>query len=103
MDSHLDPSPEEGTRISFDIPRDLAAELTNHWGDLNTAAREAFVIESYRAGKISLGKLAELLGLETSYRAQQWLSTKSIPLNYTVADLESDCATLDRLLGDETS
>jgi predicted HTH domain antitoxin len=40
-------------------------------------------------GKISLGFLAEMLGMDV-IEADRWLSERGIPLIYSCADLEAD-------------
>ncbi|MFZ4574194.1 MAG: UPF0175 family protein [Phycisphaerales bacterium] len=87
--------------ISINMPKDDEQALRAAWGDgLDRAAREGLLIESYRAGKISLGYLAELLGLETSIEAQGWLSKRGIHLNYSLEDLEADRKSLATLFPD---
>ena len=49
--------------------------------DLGQAAREAMLIEAYRRGRISVGKLGELLGVETSHEADEWLARRGVPNN----------------------
>lgn len=80
--------------IGSDHPADLGRDLRRQVGDLSTTAREAFIVENYRCGRISLGYVAELLGLETTIQAQRWLADRSVPLNYSIEDLESDRRTL---------
>ena len=87
--------------ISFELPSDIENDLRRELGDLNLAAREAFIIESYRAGRISLGAVAQLIGAETTIQAQQRLAGRGIALNYSHEDLENDRRTLDRLFGEE--
>lgn len=82
--------------LKIDIPEKLETALTREWGDLSVAAKEALAIESYRTGKISVGFLAEMLGMGV-IAAEDWLAKRGVPLNYTVADLEADRADLARL------
>lgn len=71
--------------------------LRDAWGDqLDRAALEGLVIESYRAARISAGEVAELLGLETSLAARTWLAEKGVSINYTDKDLEEDRHTIAR-------
>lgn len=86
------------TTVSFELPESLAAALSRGWGDLSVAAKEAFAIESYRSGRISLGYLAQLLGLSGVIEAGQWLAARGVDMNYSLADLEADRATLQSLL-----
>lgn len=83
-------------RLKIDIPEKLDSALSREWGDLSAAAKEALAIESYRTGKISIGFLAEMLGIGV-IEAEAWLAKRGVPLNYTMADLEADRADLARL------
>jgi predicted HTH domain antitoxin len=68
------------------------------WGDqIDQKGLEALAIEGYREGKLSIGKLAELLGLPTSQDADRWLAARGVALNYSADDFRDDCSTLDRL------
>ncbi len=83
-------------QLRIDIPEKLESALSREWGDLSAAAMEALAIESYRTGKISIGFLAEMLGIGV-IEAEAWLAKRGVPLNYTMADLEADRADLARL------
>jgi len=52
------------TTISFQLPDHIERQLHAELGDLSSAAKEAALIELYRQGQLSHGKLAE--GLEIS-------------------------------------
>jgi predicted HTH domain antitoxin len=58
--------------------------------DLDRAAIEALAIEGYRTARLTLGEVAQILGLETSIAAQSWLSQHGVELNYSVEDLRAD-------------
>ncbi len=83
--------------VSFEISPTSEDALRAAWGDLSQAAKEALIIESYRTGKISVGKVAEILGLSTSLEGQAWLSGRGVEHNYSLDDLAADRATLRRL------
>lgn len=85
--------------ISFEIPAELEVGLAAQLGDLNRAAKEAFAIQSYRSGKISVGVVAQLLGLESRWDAERWLKDRDIPMPFTNVDLEADRQALDQILG----
>ena len=85
-------------QIAFDIPDSLAEDLKAEFHvPLQAAAREAFAIEGYREGRLSLGDVAVILGLETRIEAQAWLAGRKVPLNYDLAALEADRVTLREL------
>lgn len=79
--------------VRIDISESAEAALRQEWGDLDRAAKEALLIESYRTGKVSLGFLAETLGMGV-IEADRWLAERNVPLNYTYDDLQKDIATL---------
>ena len=83
--------------ILIDIPKELEQDLRAEWGDLERAAKEALLIESYRSGKLSIGYLAEILGMGV-IEAENWLGQRGVNWNYSTEDLEADRKTLSRLL-----
>ncbi len=84
--------------ISFDIPKSLEGTLRAEWGDLDQAAKAAFIIESYRTGKLSIGQVAEFLGVETRFQAEKWLGERGVTWNYSLDDLDADRSTLNEVL-----
>lgn len=85
--------------ITIELSGGIEAALRAGWGDLERAAKEALLIESYRAGKISIGFLAQTLGMGV-IEADAWLAKRGVPLNYTADDLEADQRVLDELMGE---
>ena len=59
---------------------------------------ENAAIEEYRAGRISQRQVGEMLGLDY-WLTERFLTEHKVPLNYSLADLEADRATLDGVLG----
>ncbi len=47
-----------GTAIVINIPEDVERALRASWGDVEGAARDAFLTDCYRRGALSLGGLA---------------------------------------------
>lgn len=84
--------------VSFNIPKSLEDTLRAEWGDLDQAAKEALIIESYRTGKLSIGQVAEFLGFETKFQAETWLGDRGVAWNYLREDLDADRQTLDAIL-----
>lgn len=87
--------------LSIDIPKPLEDVLRAEWGDLDLAAKESLIIESYRTGKLSIGQVATVLGFETRYQAEQWLGQHGVNWNYALEDLRADRETLGKLFGDK--
>lgn len=83
-------------RLTIDISDDVEAVLRAEWGDLNRAAKESLLIESYRTGKISIGYLARALGF-SRWDAEHWLAERGVAWNYGPEDLEADRLTLEAL------
>ncbi len=82
--------------IQIDLPPELEENLRRKLGDLASAAKEALLIEAYRRGKLSIGALAETLGV-TVFEADQWLAERKVPLNYSIEDFRADGETLRKL------
>jgi predicted HTH domain antitoxin len=86
--------------VTVHLPQASEAAFHRAFGqNLERAALEALSIEGYRAGKLSLGEVANALGLETSAVALEWLGSRGVPLNYSLEDLQADRETLQHLLG----
>ena len=84
--------------LSIDISRDAEQVLRAEWGGhLEQAAKEALLIESYRTGKITVGYLAQILGM-SRWEAESWLGSRGVKWNYDLQDLEDDRVTLADLL-----
>ena len=81
--------PENIARTFGDTPEDIARQI------LENAATEG-----YRAGRLSHRQFGEMLGLDY-WQAERFLAAHQVPLNYSVADLESDCETLSKILDKE--
>ncbi len=83
--------------ISFEIPSDLLQELQLAFGDLGRAAKEALAVRGYIERKYGLATLRRLLGLETCWDVEKWLTEHEVVRNYSLEDLESDIKTLRSL------
>jgi predicted HTH domain antitoxin len=84
-------------QIRIALPDDLALSLEAKWGSLERRLTEMIIIEAYREGSISVGKVRELLGMKTRLEVDAFLKAKGVDLPYTEADLESDCQTHEQL------
>jgi predicted HTH domain antitoxin len=83
--------------VSFELPSDLQAELQLAFGDLGQAAKEALAVRGYTERKYGMSTLRRLLGLETRWDLEQWLTEHHIERNYSADDLQADIATLRSL------
>ena len=79
--------------VTFQLEDDLEKQLRHDLGDLSQAARDALLIEAYRVGKLSVGRLARTLGIGV-IEADEWLAQHGVPLNYSFEDFKADEQTL---------
>ena len=86
--------------ITFTIPESIEQELAQQLGDLGQAAKEALIIESYRTGKLSIGQVANVLGFETRFQAEEWLGKRGVTWNCSLDELQADRKTLRTLFGE---
>lgn len=79
--------------ITVSIPDKFVpvAELS---GDVSRQMLEAYAIENYRQEKMSLGRVAELLGLSID-ETHAFFKEHKIPLNYDLEDLARDRRTIE--------
>jgi len=84
-------------QISIVLPDEIADSLAAKWGNLNSRVTEIIVIEAYRQGLISVGKLRELLGMKTRLEVDAFLKSQGIDLVYNEIDLEQDHQTHQEL------
>ncbi|MCC6357324.1 MAG: UPF0175 family protein [Phycisphaerales bacterium] len=84
--------------ITFHLEDDLERQLRHDLGDLGQAAREALLIEAYRRGKLSIGRLARTLGIGV-IETDEWLAKRGVSLNYDFDDFQADRQTLRDLRG----
>lgn len=84
--------------VLIHLPSEAEQSLRQAWGDrLDQKAFEALVIQGYRDKVFSVGRIAELVGLDTSIQAEQWLADRRVERNFDPADLASDFSALDAL------
>lgn len=83
--------------VVIDISPETEKLLQAEWGDLNLAAREALVIESYRQGKLSLGQCSEVFG-KTLLETEVFFRSRGVELPLTADDLRRDRAFLGSIL-----
>lgn len=83
--------------VRLRIPDDIAAQLRPNGGDLERRTLEAPAIEGYRTEELSLGQVAEMLGLSVD-EADGFVKKRSIPLLATIDDFDHDQRALNELL-----
>jgi predicted HTH domain antitoxin len=81
--------------ITFELP-ELEEALRADYGNLNQAAKEALLIDAYRTGRLSIGRLSEALGFSVSH-TMAWLGEHRVGPNYTLDEFLADRRTSDNL------
>lgn len=93
-------TPSMATTIHIPIPEDFRAVLGQRVPDEALLVRwsyEALVIEAYREGLITRGKIGELLGMAFHER-EAWLKERGVTYDFSEDELDADRQTLDRFL-----
>jgi predicted HTH domain antitoxin len=83
--------------IGIDLPEENARQLQDRWGNLESRAREAVVIEAYRAGALSEAQVQQLLRLGSRFEMDAVLKKAGVPLDYSETDLARDIETSRRV------
>jgi predicted HTH domain antitoxin len=86
--------------VTVKMPDEIARKLGATPEDMARQLLESTAIEGYRAGRLSHRQVAEMLGLDY-WQAETFLSDRRVALNNGVADLDTDRAALDKLLGNQ--
>jgi predicted HTH domain antitoxin len=85
-------------KLTIDIPPGIEGILQQQLGsDLERAASEALAIAWYQSEQLSIGQVAEFLGISI-YEAEGLLKRHRVAAPYSVDDFEHDRETLNRLL-----
>lgn len=85
-------------KVTIDIPDTLRACLQDQLGqNLAQAAKEAMAIAWYQAEKLSIGQVAEFLGISV-YDAEGLMKQHHVNAPFSIEDYERDRETLDRLI-----
>ena len=85
-------------KLTIDIPDDMQQSLQEQFGqNLADAAKEAVAVAWYQAEKLSIGQVAEFLGISV-YEAQGLMKQRQVVAPSAVEDFEHDRDTLKRLL-----
>lgn len=84
--------------LAINIPGQAMDALREVWGDrFEQKAVEALIIQGYREGVFSVGRVAALVGLNTSIEAEQWLADRGVERNLEPEDLQLDVSLLSTL------
>ncbi len=77
--------------ISFEIPKDIERELSARVPDLNSDAREAYLVNLYREDRITHHQLAESLGL-SRLETEGVLKRHKVSSGVTVEEMRAQAA-----------
>ncbi len=83
--------------VTVKLPESVARSLGETHDEMAHRLLENVAVEEYRAGHLSHRQVGEMLGLDY-WQAETFLLQHRVPLNHTLADLEADRATLDKIL-----
>ena len=89
-------------QVTLDIPDPIAAAISTAGRDPARAALEALAVEGYRDKSLSESDIVELLGYGTRMQVHELLKRYSVPLHYTIEDLQQDIETLRRMDREKT-
>ena len=80
---------------------EMPDQVARQWGDTPDAVGrhilEDAAIEGYRAGRLSQRQVGAMLGLDY-WETEDFLTRRTVPLNYSPADLAGDSAALEKFL-----
>ena len=86
--------------VTINLPDALARVLGSTPEARSRRLTEDAAIEEYRAGRLSQRQVGEMLGLDY-WQTERFLAAHKVALNYSLADLQADQATLNEVLGDK--
>src|SRR4029450_12090110 len=96
----MEPEEQHMKSIEFLVPEEIV-NLLGSEDAVRQEAREAFILDLVRRGKVSKGKAAELLGISL-WDLPDLLPEYQMPwFSYSQEELERDLETLRELKGDE--
>ena len=85
--------------VSFELPREIKTCLRQELGDLDRAAKEAVLVDSYRQAKLTHQQLGSALGL-SRFEADALLKRHEVFYDLTAEDLARESEGLRRLRDD---
>jgi hypothetical protein len=84
--------------ITLDLPREVEEKLLRETPNLAAEVKEAYALELFRRGKLSHYELSCVLGLDRSATDACLQQHNVFEGSLTMADLEADRKTLDRVM-----
>ncbi len=85
--------------VTLDLPAEVEEKLRRETANLDADVKEAYALELFRRGKLSHCELSLVLGLDR-FETDAYLKRHNVfEGSLTMADLQSDRQTLDRVMG----
>jgi hypothetical protein len=86
-------------QVTFNLPAEVEERLRCDTPDLDVDVKEAYALELFRRGRLSHYELSLVLGLDRFATDAYLKQHNVVEGSLTMADLEADRQTLDRVLG----
>jgi hypothetical protein len=83
--------------LTVRIPDEIATRLGESAPDLERQALEAFVLESFRAGRLTIDDLRRSLGFEVLNQVDGFLKAHGVYEPYSIEDINREAETLAKL------
>jgi predicted HTH domain antitoxin len=85
--------------VTLDLPADVEERLRRETPNLDAEVKETYALALFRQGRLSHGELSRVLGLDR-FETDAYLKRHGVfEGSLTMADLDADRQTLDRLMG----
>jgi hypothetical protein len=85
--------------VTIDLPAEVEEKLRRETANLDVDVKEAYALELFRRGKLTHYELSLVLGLDRFETDAYLKQHKVFEGSLTMADLQSDSQTLDRVMG----
>lgn len=82
--------------ITINLPEDVVKVFSANGENIEREVLEATALEGYREGKLSHAQVGRMLAL-SRFEVDEFLKARGVPADYSIADLEQDRRTLDKL------
>ena len=83
-------------KTEIELPSDILYSQGVYKNRIGYFVKKNFLLELYREGKVSLGRMAALLGMNL-VEMMGVMKDSNIPLNYGIEELEEDMETAKKL------
>ena len=86
-------------QVTLDLPAEVEEKLRRETPNLDADVNEAYALELFRRGQLSHCELSRVLGLDRFATDAYLKQHNVVEGSLTMADLEADRQTLDRVMG----